>query len=81
MDENEEETIRKLNICVQRLSGACHRHSGVLANFLSATFPDSQRAADDFFAFAKLNEGRLYKLLDTCMDTQTSLKSLVKSTV
>ncbi|KAH9968243.1 armadillo-type protein [Russula dissimulans] len=64
IDENEEETIRRLNICIQRLS---------------ATFPDSQKAADDFSAFAKLNEGRLYKLLETCMDTQTSLKSLVKS--
>ncbi|KAI9511424.1 armadillo-type protein [Russula earlei] len=64
IDENEEETIRKLNICIQRLS---------------ATFPDSQKAADDLSAFAKLNEGRLYKLLETCMDTQTSLKALVKS--
>ncbi|KAH9990948.1 armadillo-type protein [Russula compacta] len=64
IDENEEETIRKLNICVQRLS---------------TTFPDPQKAADDLLAFAKLNEGRLYKLLDTCMDTQTSLKTLVKS--
>ncbi|KAI0305166.1 hypothetical protein B0F90DRAFT_1808987 [Multifurca ochricompacta] len=64
IDENEEETIRKLNACVQRLS---------------ATFPDPQKAADDLGAFAKLNEGRLYKLLDTCMDTQTNLKVLAKS--
>lgn len=32
-------------------------------------------------AFAKLNEGRLYKLLKTCMDIQTDLKGLVKSYV
>ncbi|KAF8491907.1 armadillo-type protein [Russula emetica] len=64
IDENEDEIVRKLNICVQRLS---------------ATFPDPQKAADDLSAFSKLNESRLYKLLDTCMDTQTSLKSLVKS--
>ncbi|KAH9985602.1 armadillo-type protein [Russula vinacea] len=64
IDENEEEMVRKLNICVQRLS---------------ATFPDPQQAADDLTAFAKFNEGRLYKLLETCMDTQASLKSLVKS--
>ncbi|KAI0251942.1 armadillo-type protein [Lactifluus subvellereus] len=64
IDENEEETIRKLNVYVQRLS---------------TTFPDPQKAADDLCAFAKLNEGRLYKLLETCMDTQTGLKSVVKS--
>ncbi|KAN0111727.1 Armadillo-type fold [Russula decolorans] len=64
IDENEDEIVRKLNICVQRLS---------------ATFPDPQKAADDLSAFSKLNESRLYKLLDTCMDTQTGLKSMVKS--
>lgn len=43
--------------------------------------PESQKVAEDLRAFAKLNEGRLYKLLKTCMDPQTDLKSLVKSTV
>jgi hypothetical protein len=56
-------------------------HSDIFTYVLSATFPDSQKAADDLSAFSKLNESRLYKLLDTCMDTQTSLKSLVKSSV
>ena len=46
-----------------------------------ASFPDPQKAMEDLHAFAKLNEGRLYKLLKTCMDTQVDLKSLVKSTV
>ena len=46
-----------------------------------ASFPDPQKATEDLHAFAKLNEGRLYKLLKTCMDTQVDLKSLVKSTV
>ena len=32
-------------------------------------------------AFAKLNEQRLYKLLKTCMDTQTDLKTLTKTMV
>ncbi|KAH9161402.1 hypothetical protein EDB89DRAFT_2080638 [Lactarius sanguifluus] len=64
IDENEEETTRKFNACVQRLS---------------TTFPEPQKAADDLCAFAKLNESRLYKLLETCMDTQTNLKSLIKS--
>ena len=31
--------------------------------------------------FAKLNEGRLYSLFKTCIDVQTDLKTLVKSTV
>lgn len=44
------------------------------------SFPDPQKVADDLHAFAKLNESRLYKLLKTCMDTQTDLKTLVKST-
>ncbi|KAA1473006.1 cohesin-associated protein Pds5 [Dentipellis sp. KUC8613] len=64
MDENEDQITRRLNIIVQRISGS---------------MPDPQKAAEDLRAFAKLNEGRLYKLLKTCMDTQTDLKTLVKS--
>jgi len=48
---------------------------------LLGQFPDPQKAAEDLHAFAKLNERRLYKLLTTCMDPQTDLKSLVKATV
>ncbi|KAI0047729.1 cohesin-associated protein Pds5 [Auriscalpium vulgare] len=66
IDDNEDEVVRRLNIVIQRLS---------------ATLPDPQKAADDLHAFAKLNEGRLYKLLKTCMDTQTDLKGLVKASV
>lgn len=44
-------------------------------------FGDSQKAADDLHVFAKANENRLYKLLSTCMDTQTDLKGLVKASV
>ena len=36
---------------------------------------------EDLQAFAKSNEGRLYKLLKTCMDIQTDLKGLVKARV
>src|SRR5882762_6127820 len=55
-----------------------------IAAYLSSTagtFLDPQKAADDLHAFAKLNEGRLYKLFNTCMDTQTDLKALTKATV
>lgn len=46
-----------------------------------ATYPDPQRAIEDLTAFAKLNEARLYKLLKTCMDSQTDIKTVVKSSV
>lgn len=36
---------------------------------------------EDLHIFAKLNEGRLYSLLKTCLSTQTDLKSLIKSGV
>ncbi|KAI0064905.1 cohesin-associated protein Pds5 [Artomyces pyxidatus] len=64
IDENEDEIVRKLKFVTQKLA---------------ATFPDPQKASDDLNAFAKLNEGRLYKLLKTCMDPQTDLKTLIKS--
>ena len=49
--------------------------------FDAGTFPDPVKASEDFQAFAKLNEARLYKLLKTCMDTQTDLKGLIKASV
>ncbi|EIW55568.1 uncharacterized protein TRAVEDRAFT_73422 [Trametes versicolor FP-101664 SS1] len=45
----------------------------------ASLFPDPHKASEDLQAFAKLNEGRLYKLLKTCMDIQTDLKGLVKA--
>ncbi|KAF8582552.1 ARM repeat-containing protein [Ramaria rubella] len=64
IDENESLITRRLNAVVQRLA---------------SIFSDRTKAAEDMHTFAKLNEGRLYKLLKTCMDTQTDLKTLVKS--
>ena len=46
-----------------------------------ASFPDPQKAGEDLQTFAQKNEGRLYKLLKTCMDVQTDLKNLVKARV
>ncbi|KAG6901443.1 hypothetical protein C0995_011956 [Termitomyces sp. Mi166 len=65
IDENEELVVQRLNVLTQHISH---------------TFPDPFKANEDFEAFAKLNENRLYKLLKTCMDPQTELKSLVKAT-
>ncbi|KAH9932198.1 armadillo-type protein [Fomitopsis serialis] len=65
IDEDEEKVTEHLKLSARRVAG---------------TFPDPQKAMEDLHAFAKLNEGRLYKLLKTCMDTQVDLKSLVKST-
>ncbi|KAH9849574.1 armadillo-type protein [Lenzites betulinus] len=64
IDEDEEAITERLTITVKTAA---------------AQFPDPHKAAEDMQAFAKLNEGRLYKLLKTCMDIQTDLKGLVKS--
>ncbi|KAF8605742.1 cohesin-associated protein Pds5 [Ceratobasidium sp. AG-I] len=65
MDKNEEEVTKNLNGAIALLTGM---------------IPDSSKYADDLRAFAKLNENRLYKLLKTCVDPQTDLKTLIKST-
>ncbi|KAH8102266.1 armadillo-type protein [Cristinia sonorae] len=64
IDENEEQVVRQLNDSVKRLA---------------ASFIDPVKAAEDLHSFANLNESRLYKLMKTCMDPQTDLKTLVKS--
>lgn len=64
IDENEEDVKRKL---------------GNIIRHLSKHFPDPHKATDDLQAFAKANENRLYKLLKTCMDLQSDLKSIVKA--
>ncbi|KAF8067855.1 armadillo-type protein [Lyophyllum atratum] len=65
IDEDEANVTQRLNGLIQHISG---------------TFPDHYKAIEDLEAFAKLNEGRLYKLLKTCMDPQTDLKGLTKAT-
>ncbi|KZT00644.1 uncharacterized protein LAESUDRAFT_687811 [Laetiporus sulphureus 93-53] len=65
IDNDEDEITQKLRVSIKRVA---------------ATFPDPQKATEDMHTFAKLNEGRLYKLLKTCMDTQVDLRSLVRST-
>ena len=47
--------------------------------FIPGQFPDPQKASEDLHDFAKANENRLYKLLKTCMDPQSDLKSIVKA--
>ncbi|CDO77959.1 hypothetical protein BN946_scf184971.g9 [Trametes cinnabarina] len=64
IDEDEEAVTERLSVAVKATA---------------AQFPDPHKAAEDLQAFAKLNEGRLYKLLKTCMDAQTDLKGLVKA--
>lgn len=43
--------------------------------------PDNAKVIEDLQTFSNMNEQRLYKLLKTCIDTQTDLKSLVKAMV
>ncbi|KAL5521605.1 PDS5 [Sanghuangporus sanghuang] len=64
IDENEEVVKKQLNATVRAVS---------------ALYGDPQKAAEDLRTFAKLNEQRLYKLLKTCQDPHTDLKSLVKA--
>ncbi|EST07987.1 Armadillo-type fold [Kalmanozyma brasiliensis GHG001] len=42
-------------------------------------FADPERAKTDLHAFAKLNDARIYRLIRTCFDPQTDLKTAVKS--
>ncbi|KAJ1033876.1 hypothetical protein NDA16_000084 [Ustilago loliicola] len=42
-------------------------------------FADPERAKTDLHAFAKLNDTRIYRLIRTCFDPQTDLKTAVKS--
>ncbi|KAJ7207075.1 armadillo-type protein [Mycena pura] len=65
IDENEEAITTKLSSVIK---------------FISASYPEPHKASEDFNAFAKLNEQRLYRLLKLCMDPQTDLKGLVKAT-
>ncbi|KAJ7135989.1 cohesin-associated protein Pds5 [Mycena epipterygia] len=64
IDENEEAITAKL--------------SGVI-KYISALYPEPLKASEDLYAFAKLNEQRLYKLLKICINVQTDLKGLVKA--
>ncbi|KAI0698060.1 armadillo-type protein [Cerioporus squamosus] len=64
IDENEDAVTERLNVAVKATA---------------AQLPEPAKAAEDLQTFAKLNEGRLYKLLKTCMDVQTDLKGLIKA--
>lgn len=52
-----------------------------LACIVGRFFLDHVKAADDLQTFGKLNESRLYKLMQSCVDPNTDLKTLVKSMV
>ncbi|KZV76642.1 hypothetical protein PENSPDRAFT_598127 [Peniophora sp. CONT] len=39
----------------------------------------ASKVTEDLRAFAKMNEGRLYKLLRTCMDTSSDLKAICRA--
>ncbi|KAG8727483.1 hypothetical protein FRC12_022466, partial [Ceratobasidium sp. 428] len=65
VDKNEEEINKNLNAAITLLTGM---------------IPESSKQREDLRTFAKLNDSRLYKLLRTCMDPQTDLKTLIKTT-
>ncbi|KAF9527490.1 cohesin-associated protein Pds5 [Crepidotus variabilis] len=64
IDGDEENVTKKLKLSIHHLA---------------STYSDPVKAAEDLNTFAKANENRLYKLLKTCMDPQTDLKSLTKA--
>ncbi|KIK70195.1 hypothetical protein GYMLUDRAFT_150761 [Collybiopsis luxurians FD-317 M1] len=64
IDEDEEQVTQKLT----RVIG-----------FVAAGFPDPTKMREDLRSFAKLNESRLYKLFQVCVDVDTDLKGLVKA--
>nr|WJN24942.1 cohesin maintenance factor [Pseudozyma pruni] len=45
----------------------------------TSLFADPERAKTDLHAFAKLNDTRIYRLIRSCFDPQTDLKTAVKS--
>lgn len=45
----------------------------------ASLFADPERAKTDLHAFAKLNDSRIYRLIRTCFDPQTDLKTATKA--
>ncbi|KAG0700591.1 armadillo-type protein [Suillus ampliporus] len=75
-----------LQSCIQHNGGiidedenAVKQRLNNVIRHISRQFGDPQKAGEDLHAFANANENRLYKLLKTCLDTQTDLKGLVKA--
>ena len=48
---------------------------------IASLFADSEKAKKDMQDFAAVNDNRLYKLLKTCFDPLTDLRSLIKAKV
>ncbi|KIM42318.1 hypothetical protein M413DRAFT_444743 [Hebeloma cylindrosporum] len=65
IDSDEDATVRKLKVVIQHIA---------------ASFADPVKASEDLHSFAKLNENRLYRLMKTCNDPQSDIKSVIKAT-
>nr|WJN24940.1 cohesin maintenance factor [Moesziomyces parantarcticus] len=79
---------RFLDCCEQYNGGevAADKDSAVVKTAMAdrirrcaALFADPERAKTDLHAFAKLNDARIYRLIRTCFDPQSDLKTAVKS--
>ncbi|KAH8918667.1 ARM repeat-containing protein [Atractiella rhizophila] len=64
IDENEEAITQKLKAII---------------TMLARTYPNPTQAAEDLHKFAKLNEQRMYQMLNTLMDVQSDLKTILKT--
>ncbi|KAG5654557.1 hypothetical protein H0H81_000082 [Sphagnurus paluster] len=80
IDEDEENITQRLSSLIQHISRSyIPLYLPSPPDRPTVSFPDPFKVTEDLEAFAKMNEGRLYKLLKACMDPQTDLKTLVKS--
>lgn len=84
IDSDEDATVRKLKVVIQHIAGSLPTllpsASPIIDTNYEATFPDPVKASEDLHSFAKLNENRLYKLMKTCTDPQSDIKSIIKAT-
>ncbi|EKM75631.1 hypothetical protein AGABI1DRAFT_132023 [Agaricus bisporus var. burnettii JB137-S8] len=65
IDQDEEKVTHTLNTCIHTLT--------------TFVYMNDHKASEDLHSFAKLNQDRLYKLLKTCFNPQTDIKTLGKS--
>lgn len=85
IDEDEEKVTHTLNACIQTLTGSSVSTPSTSLKLrlfhVAFVYAGDHKASEDLHSFAKSNENRLYKLLKTCFNTQTDIKTLAKSSV
>ena len=57
------------------------QHLGRLVEFFAKTLPESSRAAEDLWKFAKVHDRRSYSLIRFCMASDSDYRKVYKSMV